>query len=406
MGCGDLDRKRRVPQDGLALLTVFDSCKASATTQVEFNLGNTTMTTHYFSPGPATLPSAVRERVQHELLDTFGIGVSVMEISHRSKQYEQLNEETIKLANEVFEVPSSHKLLLTPFGAQQHFSLLLNHLSRPCDTVAYTETGVWAHLATLDAKASERQVAVVYDGAPDLSSLGTPSRWSIPENAKYLHLTVNNTVEGTEYPSLEFPGKVPLVLDMTSALASRRDIPWERTDLIYASAQKNFGIAGCSVVIIKSEIFEQARETAKKNLLGNALNYCSIFDAKSVLNTPPVFPIFVTNRYLHWMKSVGGIETMEKWALERARLVYSQIDGKFYKGHAQVEHRSRHNFVFRLPSAELDALFVAEAQKEGIIEIKGYRTLGGIRASMYNGISLESAQFFAQFMQSFKSRHG
>lgn len=362
--------------------------------------------THYFSPGPATLPSAVRELVKHELLDTFGIGVSVMEISHRSKQYESLNEETLRLAQQVFEVPSTHRLLFTPFGAQQHFSLLLNHLSRPGDTVAYTETGVWAHLATADAKASERNVAVVYDGNPTLNSLGHPADWKIPETAKFLHLTVNNTVEGTEYPNLEFPGKVPLVLDMTSALASRRDIPWDRTHLIYASAQKNFGIAGCSVVIIKESIFEEARETAKRNLLGNALNYCSIFDAKSVLNTPPVFPIFVSNRYLHWMKSVGGIETMERWAKERARLVYSEVDGQFYKGHAIENHRSRHNFVFKLATPELDALFVSEAQKSGILEIKGYRTLGGVRASMYNGISLESAQYFAHFMKEFRAKHG
>ncbi|NBO37800.1 3-phosphoserine/phosphohydroxythreonine transaminase [bacterium] len=364
------------------------------------------MTTHYFSPGPATLPAAVRDLVKLELLDTFGIGVSVMEISHRSKHYEQLNDETLRLAHDVFEVPSTHRLLFTPFGAQQHFSLLLNHLSRPGDTVAYTETGVWAHLATVDAQASERNVVVVFDGGPKLNSLGNPKDWKIPEEAKYLHLTVNNTVEGTEYPTLEFPGKVPLVLDMTSALASRRDIPWQRTDLIYASAQKNFGIAGCSVVILKNDIFEQARATAKKNLLGNALNYCSIFDAKSILNTPPVFPIFVANRYLHWMKSVGGIETMEKWALERARMVYGEIDGEFYQGHAIEGHRSRHNFVFKLKTPELDSLFVAEAQKEGILEIKGYRTLGGVRASMYNGISLESAQYFAQFMRQFRSKHG
>jgi phosphoserine aminotransferase len=364
------------------------------------------MTTHYFSPGPATLPAAVRERVKAELLDTFGIGVSVMEISHRSKQYESLNEETLALAREVFEVPQTHKLLFTPFGAQQHFSLLLNHLSLPGDTVAYTETGVWAHLATLDAQAASRQVAVVFNGAPALNSLGEPSGWTIPENAKYLHLTVNNTVEGTEYADLNFPGRVPLVLDMTSALASRRDIPWDRTSLIYASAQKNFGIAGCSVVMIHNDLFEKARETARKNNLGNALNYCSIFDAKSVLNTPPVFPIYVSNRYLHWMKSVGGIETMERWALERARLVYSELDGQFYRGHAVEKNRSRHNFVFKLPNEQLDAKFIADAQKEGILEVKGYRTLGGIRASMYNGISLESAQFFAQFMHQFRAKNG
>jgi phosphoserine aminotransferase len=364
------------------------------------------MTTHYFSPGPASLPAAVRELIKHELLDTFGIGVSVMEISHRSRQYESLSEETLKLVREVMEIPQTHKVLLTPFGAQQHFSLLLNHLSLQGDTVAYTETGVWAHLATVDAQAANRKVAVVYDGAPRLNSLGDPSNWDIPQESKYLHLTVNNTVEGTEYPNLSFQGNVPLVLDMTSAMASRRDIPWERTALIYASAQKNFGIAGCSLVVIHNDYFETARANAKKNNLGNALNYCSIHDAKSVLNTPPVFPIYVTNRYLHWMKAVGGIETMEKWAHERARLVYGEVDGTFYTGHAAEKHRSRHNFVFRLPTPELDAKFISEAEKEGILEIKGYRTLGGVRASMYNGISLESAHHFADFMKQFRTRNG
>ena len=364
------------------------------------------MTTHYFSPGPASLPAAVRELIKHELLDTFGIGVSVMEISHRSRHYETLSEETLKLVRDVMEVPQTHKILLTPFGAQQHFSLLLNHLSSPGDTVAYTETGVWAHLATVDAQAAQRKVAVVFDGAPALNSLGEQSEWIIPDESKYLHLTVNNTVEGTEYQNLKFPGKVPLVLDMTSAIASRRDIPWERTALIYASAQKNFGIAGCSLVIIHQDYFELARAQAKKNNLGNALNYCSIYDAKSVLNTPPVFPIYVTNRYLHWMKAVGGIETMEKWAHERARQVYGEVDGQFYKGHAIEKHRSRHNFVFKLPTPELDAKFIAEAAKENILEIKGYRTLGGVRASMYNGISLESAHHFADFMRRFRAKNG
>lgn len=364
------------------------------------------MATHYFSPGPASLPAAVRERVREELLDTFGIGVSVMEISHRSKQYEALNAQTLELANRVFEVPSTHVLLFTPFGAQQHFSLLIEHLSEPGDTIGYTDTGVWAHLATLEAQNSDRNLAMIYDSSPDHVTLGNPEHWKIPSSTKYLHLTVNNTVEGTEFARLPKSSTCPLVLDMTSALASRSDIPWSNTALIYASAQKNFGIAGCSVVIVRKDFLEEGRKLARKNGLGNALSYHSIFDAKSALNTPPVFPIYVANRMLQWIESVGGVQTMERWALERAKLVYDQVDAGFYRGRALPADRSRHNFVFRLPTPELDDLFIKEAAKEGILEIKGYRTTGGIRASMYNGVSVESAKFFASFMNAFRAKHG
>ena len=364
------------------------------------------MAIHYFSPGPASLPTAVRERVHAELLDTFNIGVSVMEISHRSKHYEQLNAQTLELANRVFEVPSTHVLLFTPFGAQQHFGLVLQHLSLPGDTVAYTDTGVWAHLAVADAKVSGRDMALVYDSSPDHKTLGNAAQWPIPKHSKYLHLTVNNTVEGTEFATIPALVPCPLVLDMTSAIASRRDIPWSNTALIYASAQKNFGIAGCSVVVVRKDILEESRKLVKQNFLGNALSYASIYDAKSALNTPPVFPLFVANRMLQWIESVGGVQTMEQWALERARLVYGQVDAGFYVGRAAVADRSRHNFVFRLPTPELDDLFVKEAAVEGILEIKGYRSTGGIRASMYNGVSVESAQVFATFMNDFRKRHG
>ncbi len=363
------------------------------------------MTVHYFSPGPAILPKAVRETIHSELLDTFGIGVSIMEISHRSKQYDALNEETHVLARKVFQVPFTHELLFTPFGAQQHFSLIIHHMSQSGDTLAYTDTGIWAHLAVLEAQNVDRNTVLLFNGAPEYRHLGNPAEWQVPPNARYAHITVNNTVYGTEYAKIPTFGSTNLVLDMTSSIGAREDIPWDKTAIIYASAQKNFGIAGTSIVIVRKDVLLESRKFTKRNQLGNALCYGSIFDAKSALNTPPVFPIYAANRMLRWMDSEGGVPEMEKRALKKAELIYGEIDKGFYGGRAEKPSRSRHNFVFQLPTKELDDLFIKEAADQGLLEIKGYRTTGGMRASMYNGVSVESATVFAEFMKQFRTRH-
>lgn len=362
------------------------------------------MNIHYFSPGPARLPDDVRKQIHEELLDTFGIGVSIMEISHRSSQYDRLNDETLRLAREVFAVPDSHEVLFSVCGAQQHFSLLIQHLSAPNDEIAYTDTGIWAHLACEEAFNSGRKVHLVYNGAPDYKSLGTPQNWEIPKNSKFIHLTVNNTVYGTEYKSIPTFKNVPLVLDMTSSLGARNDIPWEQTALVYASAQKNFGIAGVSIVIIKKELLEQSKQLTKLDHVGRALTYSALFEAKSALNTPPVMAIFVMNKMLNWMRSLGGVRTMEDWALQKANMVYKHFDDNFYIGRAQKGYRSRHNFVFNLTTPEKEAHFIQEAAKNKILEIKGYKSVGGIRVSMYNGVSLQSAKAMSDFMALYKEK--
>lgn len=361
------------------------------------------MKTHYLSPGPARLPDPVRQTIHEELLDTFGIDVSVMEISHRSDQYVALAEETLALMSRVLQVPESHSLLLTPFGAQQHFSLLIQHLSVPGDTISYVNSGVWAGLAVKDAQSSGRKVDVVFDGHPECSHLGDPSSYRVAEGSRYLHLTVNNTVFGTEYPEIPVHLSVPLVLDMTSSLAARCDIPWDKVAIVYASAQKNFGIAGCSVVVVRKDVLERSQECTRQNHLGDALTYHQIYAKRSALNTPPVFPIFVANRYFKWMEAEGGVSEMERRAREKAQAVYSEMDGSFYKGRAYPDHRSRHNFVFDLPEPSLVEKFIEAAAREKILEIRGYRSVGGIRASFYNGVSVESAKEFAALMRRFRS---
>lgn len=364
------------------------------------------MDVHYFSPGPASLPKEVRNQIKDELLDTFGIGVSILEISHRSKHYSALNEETLERSRRVFGVPNTHSLLFSVCGAQQHFSLLIPHLAAPGDEIAYTDTGVWAHLACEEAQNSGRKLNIIYNGGPEYRSLGEPQKWIVPQNSKFVHITVNNTVYGTEYDKIPTFGKIPLVLDMTSSLGARCDIPWNETGLIYASAQKNFGIAGVSVVIVRNDLLEKSRELTKLVHMGKALTYHAVFDAKSALNTPPVFPIFCMNKMLQWMENKGGVSAMEKMALEKARLVYSQMDEGFYSGRAEKKFRSRHNFVFNLPSEQQDLHFVEEAKKHNILEIRGYKSVGGIRASMYNGVSVESAKVFSEFMHEYRRAHG
>ncbi|RDB37224.1 3-phosphoserine/phosphohydroxythreonine transaminase [Spirobacillus cienkowskii] len=365
------------------------------------------MNVHYFSPGPARLPNTVRNQIHEELLDTFGIDVSIMEISHRSKYFEKLNEETHAIAKKVFQVPNTHSILFTCCGAQQHFSLIPQHLSIAGDEIAYTDTGVWSHLACEEVYALPRTVHLVYDGRKyDYKSLGNPKEWQIPKNSKYVHITVNNTVYGTEYATIPTFENIPLVLDMTSSLAARTDIPWEQTGIIYASAQKNFGIAGVSVIIIRNDLLEKSPLITKQNYVAKALSYHAIHDAKSALNTPPVFSIYAMNRMLKWIDQVGGTNTMEKWALEKAKRVYTEIDSGLYIGRVEHQYRSRHNFVFKLPTEKQDEHFIAEAAKENLLEIKGYRSVGGVRASMYNGVSLESACVFAEFMQHYRKKFG
>lgn len=364
------------------------------------------MNVHYFSPGPASLPKEVRHQIHEELLDTFGIGVSILEISHRSKYYSALNDAALEKARLVFGVPDTHSVVFSVCGAQQHFSLLISHLALPEDEIAYTDTGIWAHLACEEAYRSGRKVDVIYHGGPEYHSLGDPQKWPVSKRAKFVHITVNNTVYGTEYDKIPTFGDIPLVLDMTSSLGARTDIPWEQTGLIYASAQKNFGIAGVSVVIMRNDLLEKSRTLTEQVHLGKALTYPALYDAKSALNTPPVFPIFCMHKMLLWMEKMGGVPMMEKMALEKAQLVYAQIDHGFYSGRAEKKFRSRHNFVFNLPSAEQDAHFIEEAKKHGLLEIRGYKTVGGIRASMYNGVSVESARAFAEFMDEYRKKYG
>lgn len=364
------------------------------------------MTVHYLAPGPSRLPPDLLREIRDEMIDTFGIGVSVLEIAARSVQYESLSEETILLARRVLGVPHTHEILLSPQGAQQHFSLLVHHLSRSADVVAYADTCLWASLALSEARDLRPATAVVFSGAPSYSSLGDGSAWTVPTEAKYLHLTVNNTAYGTEIKEWPASGDVPLVLDMTSSIAARTDVPWDRVDMIYASAQKNLGVAGASVVIMRAEKMNEARRRAAENGVGRALNYVEIFGQKSIFNTPPVFAIFVLNRMLRWIEREGGVPEMERRALDRSRRVYEALDAGLYRPRADRDCRSRHNFVFDLRNESDTDRFLLESTKAGLLEIKGHRRVGGIRCSLYNGHGDDSAKALVDFLNEYRRTYG
>lgn len=368
------------------------------------------MDIHSFSPGPAPLPKEVLDTLSASILNTFGTGESILEISHRSPAYVSLNEETLDLAKTVLEIPPTHRPLITPLGAQHLFSMIPAQISKAGDVAAYAKTGVWAALALKEAERLGRQVHVLFAGGPDFVSLGDPHQWAYPKEleVKYCHLTVNNTVYGLEFPQGAIPtvGDAPLVLDMTSALGARTDIPWENAGVVYGSFQKNLGIAGASIVIVRDDLLSESESYAQTNGVGHAFTFSACEAAKSALNTPPVFAIYVFNKMLRWVQNQGGLAAAQERALAKSAQVYGIIDGGFYKGRAQTSHRSRHNIVFHLPTAQLDSQFIVEAKRHQIIEIKGYRHVGGIRVSVYNGVPFKAIETLVDFMEDFRRRYG
>ncbi len=355
-----------------------------------------------FYAGPSTLPVGVLNELQEEMLDYKGAGLSMIEASHRSKMYDAIHSETVELIRELLEVPEDRHVLLLTGGATMQFAMVpLNFLGdhRSCDMVV---SGAWAKKALSDAQ-KLGTVNILFDGAEqNYTSLPAPTSVSVNPDATYLHLTSNETIGGLQWKQFPDSGSVPIVCDMSSDIAGRR-IPTGQLDLIYAGAQKNLGPAGVTVVIISEKMLENAR-----NGLPAYLSYATHVEKNSLYNTPPVFSIYAMNKVLHWLKSNGGIEGAEKRNEEKAGLIYQTIEasGGFYVSPVDRAYRSTMNVVFRLPSEELEALFVQEAERADMLGLKGHRSVGGVRASLYNAMPLESVQALAEFMREFAQKNG
>ena len=357
-----------------------------------------------FGAGPAGLPLPVLERAQKELLDFEGTGMSILEHSHRGKAYGRVHEEALALFAELMELPKTHDALLVQGGASLQFAMLAMNFLKPGRSADYLVTGHWAKLALKEAKTlgSARAAADSMEADGSYARIPAAGEISADPKAAYLHLTSNNTIFGTQWREYPDAKGVPLVADMSSDILSR---PSEasRFALIYAGAQKNLGPAGLALIAVDKDWLKEARTD-----LPDILRYQVHLDKKSLFHTPPTFAVYLVGLQLAWIKANGGAAGMAERSRAKAELLYGTLDrlNGFYRVPAQKAARSRMNVVFRTPSPELDEAFCAEAGKHGMAGLKGHRSTGGVRASLYNAVSLDDAKALASFAEDFAKRRG
>ena len=349
-----------------------------------------------FNAGPSAMPEEVLKEAQAEFLNYKDTGMGIIEMSHRSSEYDAMHQETKALLRELMEIPDHYEILFIQGGGSTQFLMTAaNFLHKKA---AYVNTGVWARKAMAEAKF----FGEAYEAASsaDRNHCYIPQHFEIQPDTDYIHLTANNTIYGTEYP--DFPRfDIPVICDMSSDILSRR-VNVADFDLIYAGAQKNLGPAGVVIVIIKKEFLATA-----KTELPTMLKYSTFAEKDSLYNTPPVFCIYMVNKTLHWIKNQGGVDAVAASNQAKAKLIYDVIDASngFYKGHADKPYRSLMNITFNLATPEMEKDFIAKGKAAGFIGINGHRSVGGCRASAYNAVPLEACQALAQFMQQYQQEH-
>jgi phosphoserine aminotransferase len=355
-----------------------------------------------FSAGPGVLPLPVLEEAQRDLLCLPGVGASVLEISHRSKHFDAIIQEAEANLRQLLHIPDHYHLLFLQGGASLQFAMVAMNLLGD-GSADYILTGSWGEKALKEAQLVGNARAV-WNGKPEnFVRTPRPDEYAIDPNARYVHFTSNETIQGVQFATEPSVGDVPLVCDMSSDFLSR-PVDISRYALIYAGAQKNAGPAGVTIVIIRDDMVQRAPAS-----LPAMLNYRVQAEHKSLYNTPPVFAIYIVMLVTRWLlHTIGGLENMARINREKARLLYETIDqsGGFYRGHAHPEHRSMMNVTFRLPNEALEKQFLQEAQAHGLHELKGHRSVGGCRASIYNAMPIEGVQALCAFMREFAQRHG
>ncbi len=353
-----------------------------------------------FNPGPAVLPLEVLEKAQSELLDFKGTGMSVMEISHRSKEFEAVIQTAEADLRELYGIPANYKVMFLQGGASLQFAMLPMNL-RATGSADYIVTGTWSKTAIKEAQKLGTARAAANTEKEGFK--GLPASLDLDPNAAYLHFTSNETIHGVEFFTEPTPpAGVPLVCDVSSDFISH-PIDISKYALIYAGAQKNAGPAGTTVVIIRDDMLERTPAN-----LPVMLDYKALAASGSLHNTPPAFAIYMVGLVFQWAKKVGGLAAIEKINRQKADAIYTAIDesGGFYRGHAQPDARSLMNIPFRLPSEELEETFAKESKKNDLIGLKGHRSVGGMRASIYNAMSVEGAQELVKFMKEFQKKNG
>ncbi|MFI5136914.1 MAG: 3-phosphoserine/phosphohydroxythreonine transaminase [Sphingobacteriales bacterium] len=349
---------------------------------------------HNFGAGPCILPEQVLNRAAEAVKGWDSVGLSILEISHRSPEFENVVKGTEMLIRELLNVPNNYSVLFLQGGASMQFCMVpLNFLQGSNKSAAYLDAGYFGAKAIKEAQLFGK-VNVINSGK-DSGYTRLPEAYTIPENAAYFHYTSNNTIEGTQMWN-DLIAPVPVVCDMSSDIFSR-EIDVSKFDLIYAGAQKNTGPAGLTIVIAKNSFIDSV-----KHPVPSMLDYRIYRDYGSMYNTPPVFAIFTAMLNLQWLKGKGGVKSIAKENLAKAQLLYDEIDrNPLFKGTAAREHRSLMNVTFRMENPAYEADFLAYAAKSGMVGIKGYRTVGGFRASLYNALPIESVKVLVECMQAY-----
>lgn len=357
-----------------------------------------------FNPGPAGLPLPALERARDELLEYGKTGMSIIEHSHRGKDYEAVHDEAIALLRELMGIPESHYVLFMQGGAHLQFCTIPMNFMPPGTSADYILTGHWSKVALDEAQAlGKPRIACTTEQNGGFTRIPKQSEINLDPNATYVHITSNNTMYGTQWTTFPDVGKVPLIADMSSDILSKR-MPVEKFALLYAGAQKNLGPAGVVVVVASKDLVDHR---GRKDL-PKTLKYSTYAKSNSLANTPPTFAIYLVRNVLSWVKSVGGLRQIETWNEEKGALLYATLDALsgFYRAPVEKESRSLMNIVFRLPSEALEEKFVAEAKKAGMVGLKGHRLVGGIRISSYNAVSVANIRTLCDFMTTFAKTNG
>ncbi len=353
-----------------------------------------------FSPGPATLPQEVLAQAAKDIVNYNNIGIGLIELSHRSKAFMEVAQEAESLIRELMSIPENYKILFLQGGASTQFAMVPLNLLAPDKKGTYLNTGTWAKKAIKEASiVAKAQVAYSSEGS-SFDHVPSDGDYTVDDDSEYLYFVSNNTIYGTQFAEFPESDKM-LVSDMSSDILSR---PFDISPfgLIFAGAQKNMGPAGVTVVIIREDLLDRAPEN-----LPTMFRYKTHADKGSMFNTPPCFAIYVVGLVAKWLKKQGGVQAIEKINREKAALLYDMIDSTdFYKGHARKDSRSLMNVTFNLPTPELEAKFIKEASENGLDGLKGHRSIGGCRASIYNAFPKQGVVDLVDFMKEFERKNG
>lgn len=351
-----------------------------------------------FNPGPATLPVEVLREVQAEFLNFDSSGMSIVEISHRSKPYEKVHNAAKATILELMGLGDDYEVLFIQGGASLQFAMIPLNFATKENPGSYVLSGTFSSNAFKEANILGVGEVAASTKDENFKRVPRQDELKINPNAAYLHICNNNTIYGTEFHYVPDTGNVPLFADMSSDMLSR-PVDFKKFSLIYAGVQKNLGPAGVVIVVVKKSFVEKSLET-----LPTMLRYDTFYKKNSLYNTPPAFAIYVVGKVVEWIKNCGGLEEMARRNSIKAKLLYDAIDTSdgFYRGHADKDSRSFMNVTFRLPNEELEKKFVAEALQKNLSGVKGHRSVGGMRASIYNAMPIEGAEILAEFMNQFR----